>query len=342
MRTDRDQHGGKAFVEEVIQVGHWRVQAKFDAQVNNVRNLAFDDLGWQAEFRHAQSQHPARHRHRLEDGHRITPADEVLRGGQAARSRPDDRDALIGMCDLNFINRLARIGIDLVRDKSFQRADVNRFVYKITVAGRLATVITNAPADAGEGIIHFDHAQGVIPTSLADQGNVTLRALASRACVAAGSNAALFNGKGIGYGLGIQFVSRAARRESLIELVRHNNRANLGAIAAGDTLVYVNETRRALDGDSEVPGLSVDFERFAVRENLDAGMASGLDQFRRDGAHGAIVGREGFIQLCHVTADGRFLFNQVNFETLLGKVEGSLHTGDPSADNHDRADNRQR
>ena len=80
MRADRDQHRSKTFVEKVIQVGHWRVQAKFDAQVNNVRNLAFDDLGGQAKLWHAQSQHSARDWHRLKDRHREALANQILRG----------------------------------------------------------------------------------------------------------------------------------------------------------------------------------------------------------------------------------------------------------------------
>lgn len=67
-------------------------------------------------------------------------------------------------------------------------------------------------------------------------------------------------------------------------------------------------------------------------------MAAGVDQFWADGAHGAIVRGERFIELCHVSADGGLGFHQVDLEALVSQIEAGLHTGDATADDQDRSD----
>jgi hypothetical protein len=99
-------------------------------------------------------------------------------------------------------NRLARLGVDLVGDEALQGADIDRLVDQAAVAGRLAAVVADAPADAGEGVVHLDDAQRIMPAPFADEGDVALGALPGRAGVAAGSDAPLFDGKGVGHGLG--------------------------------------------------------------------------------------------------------------------------------------------
>ena len=72
--------------------------------------------------------------------------------------------------------------------------------------------------------------------------------------------------------------------------------------------------------------------------NRDVGMAARLDQARRDGAHGAVVGGEGLVELRHVSADGGLGFDQIHLEALIGQIERGLHPGDAAADDHDGTD----
>ncbi len=67
-------------------------------------------------------------------------------------------------------------------------------------------------------------------------------------------------------------------------------------------------------------------------------MTSGFDQARADIAHGAVVGGERLVQLRHVPADGRLLFDEIDLEALLGEIERSLHPRDATTDDHDCAD----
>jgi hypothetical protein len=56
-----------------------------------------------------------------------------------------------------------------------------------------------------------------------------------------------------------------------------------------------------------------------------------LDHFRRENAHGAVVGGEGLVELSHAAADARFLLNQVDSATHIGEIDGRLDACNASA-----------
>ena len=57
--ADGDQYRGEALREQLVQVVDARVEAQLDAQVEDIGDLALDDLGRQAIFGHADAQHAA-------------------------------------------------------------------------------------------------------------------------------------------------------------------------------------------------------------------------------------------------------------------------------------------
>jgi hypothetical protein len=87
----------------------------------------------------------------------------------------------------------------------------------------------------------------------------------------------------------------------------------------------------------EVAGLALDAKNVGFGMDFDVEMAADVDQLGADIAHGAIIGREGLVQLGHMPADGRFLLNQVDLEALIGQIQGSLNAGDAAANHHNRA-----
>ena len=64
-------------------------------------------------------------------------------------------------------------------------------------------------------------------------------------------------------------------------------------------------------------------------------MPADLDQFGGEYSNGAVIGREGFVKLGHMAANGRCLIDQVDLEAGIGKIKRGLHTADPAANNHD-------
>ena len=338
VRADGNQHRRKALIENVIQVCYRSIEAQFNAQVGNVRHLALDDPGRQTEFGHAQAQHPTRHRHGLEDGDGIALADNILRSGQSARPGAEDGNALIKIFDFDLFHRLARLGINFIGDEALEGADVDRLIHLGAIASRLAAMVTDTPANAREGIVHFDDAQRVRPTSLANQSDVALGALMSGAGVAAGRDAALLDGESVRHRLRVEFIGRAAWRKPLIERIRDNDRAHFDAVAAGDALAGLDIARLAQNRDGEIARLSRDAFDFGIGQDFDIRMAPSFDQPRRDGAHGAVVGRESFIQLCHVSADGRLLLDEIDLEALFGQIERGLHPRDATANDQHGAD----
>jgi len=201
-------------------------------------------------------------------------------------------------------------------------------------------VVADASADPRERVVFFDDPQGVGVAALADQGDVTLGALTGRAGVAAGGNAELLDGVGVRDGLGIQLVSCPARRQPLVERIGDDDRTDRGAVAAADALQRVDVARLVAQGGDEVAGLAVEPHDLAVDVQVDVQVAAGLDQLRADGAHGAVIGGEGLVELGHVPADGGPRLDEVHAEALVGQVEAGLHSGDAAADDEDRAGRR--
>ncbi|OPY85443.1 MAG: hypothetical protein A4E65_00117 [Syntrophorhabdus sp. PtaU1.Bin153] len=74
---------------------------------------------------------------------------------------------------------------------------------------------------------------------------------------------------------------------------------------------------------------------FRIGEDFYVGMPADLDQFGCEYSHGAVIGRKGLVELGHVAAYARGLFDQVHLETGSGKIEGGLDAADPSTNNHD-------
>ena len=62
-------------------------------------------------------------------------------------------------------------------------------------------------------------------------------------------------------------------------------------------------------------------------------MPADLDQFGGQDSHRAVIGGKRLVQLGHVPADARSLFNQINLKTGRGEIERSLDAADASANN---------
>ena len=63
-------------------------------------------------------------------------------------------------------------------------------------------------------------------------------------------------------------------------------------------------------------------------------MPSDLDELGSENSDGAVIGGKGLVKLCHVSANGRRLVNQINLKTRSGKIERRLNTADPSTNDH--------
>ena len=68
-----------------------------------------------------------------------------------------------------------------------------------------------------------------------------------------------------------------------------------------------------------------------VGDDVDVQVPPGLDQLGGQGAHRAVVGGEGLVELRHVAAEGRRLLDEVDLVAALGEVEGALDAGDAAA-----------
>jgi hypothetical protein len=64
-------------------------------------------------------------------------------------------------------------------------------------------------------------------------------------------------------------------------------------------------------------------------------MSTDIQHLGRQDSDSTVVGGESLIQLRHLTADTGQFFNQMNLDTHVGQIQGSLDTGDASSNNKD-------
>ncbi len=222
---------------------------------------------------------------------------------EAAGPGSDDRDALL-VTALGRLRRLVGPGVLVVGDEALQGADVERLVELGAVAGVLAPVVADAAADGREGVVELDRAQGRLVVALADVGDVALGPLAGRARVPARAHPGLLDGVGVGHRLGVELVGGALPHEPLVEAPVDLNGAHLLAVAAGRALGGVDVAGVPAEPDPEVPGLPFEGQDLRAGEDLDVEVPPHVHQLGADGAHRAVVGGEGLVQLGHVAADG--------------------------------------
>jgi hypothetical protein len=118
-----------------------------------------------------------------------------------------------------------------------------------------------------------------------------------------------------GHGLCKRNVNGFAFVHANIELILHLLGTFLRANAAADAFVFVDVPGRLKDFDLKVAGVSRDTLHFGERDKVDVDVPADLDQLGGDNSHGTLIGGEGFIQLCHDSADAGGLLHKMHVET---------------------------
>ena len=279
----------------------------------------------------------------FEQRDRIPHQRQVAGSGQTRRASADDRHATFRRVDLadGWGGHCFPRGPFLchpIGGEPLQGIDCHRFIQFLTVALALTGVVADAAAGGGEGIALANQFIGFLEAAVGDQGHVALAIHQCRAGQHARSAIGLADGHRARNGLGVRLEDRLARSGSFIELAEHVHRAHLEAIAAGVALVQIDEARPLMDLDAKIPCLSLESHDVGVGDHVDVQMLVHLDQPGRDGAHRAVVGGEGLVQLGHAAADGGALFHQRDVEAGIGQIQGGLHPADARADDHHRAE----
>ena len=115
----------------------------------------------------------------------------------------------------------------------------------------------------------------------------------------------LINGILQGYCLGITYIGCLALDESLVVFIVHFFGTLLRACVTGNAFVHVDVARMPGDLHVEIAWFPGDGSDFGKGQKLNVEMPADLDQFGRDNSHGAIIGREGLVQLGHDPTNGR-------------------------------------
>ncbi len=192
--------------------------------------------------------------------------------------------------------------------------------------------------DSGEGQFFPDEFKGLLELAHRDQGNISLGIDMERAGGTAGRSPPLFDSIGARHGLGKELVDGGTGDQSLLVIIRNFNRADLGAVPAGLAVFKGDGAGLFVDEDLEVSGFSFDLLHLCIGEDLDVPMTARIDQLGRHDAHGAVIGREGLVELGHGPANADVLLQKVDLEAGFSEVERGLDASDSSTHDQDCAD----
>ena len=132
-------------------------------------------------------------------------------------------------------------------------------------------------------------------------------------------------------------VNRLALSQPLVEFGGQRNGTIRRASAATGAFRRIDKTRLPLDTDREIPRKAIDPFHLTQGKNVDVLVSANLDQTRRHGAHGAIVGGKSLVELRHDTANGRAPLGQIHLDAAVGEIEGCLHAADSASYNQGSA-----
>jgi hypothetical protein len=90
--------------------------------------------------------------------------------------------------------------------------------------------------------------------------------------------------------------------------------------------------------DREIALLALDCGDLREGQKLDVDVPADLDQLGGDDSHGAVIGREGLVQLGHHPANGTGSLHQIHIISGIREIQGGLHAGDSATNDHSRAD----
>ena len=156
---------------------------ELDAEGADPLDLGRHDVTGQAVGGDAVAHHAAGQRRGLEDHHLVPAPPEVVGGGQASGSRPDDEDTMAR-------GRRRRLGSPAfgqrpVAQEALDGVDAHRLVHRRPVARGLAWVEAGAPHDGGQRVVQHDLAPGRLVGAVLGQVQPLLDVLARRAGVVA-------------------------------------------------------------------------------------------------------------------------------------------------------------
>ena len=141
------------------------------------------------------------------------------------------------------------------------------------------------------------------------------------------------DGRDLRHGLCEGDIDGAAVVHAEVEFVRDLLlRALLGAKSAAGADVFLDEARFAADLHVEVADEAAHGFDLGVGIDVDLLVLCAVDHLRGQDARGAVERREGLVDLGHLAADGRLLFDDIDLEAGLGNIQSRLDARDAAAD----------
>ena len=129
------------------------------------------------------------------------------------------------------------------------------------------------------------------------------------------------NGMGGGDALGKPAVNRFSGAVVLVVEVEDIGRALFSAGPTAGAFCLIDIAGLFPYLDLETAGTAFDLLNFAVGQQLDIGMSTDIQHFRREDSDGAVVGGKCLVQLSHFPADTRQPLDKIHLETHFRQIQ---------------------
>jgi hypothetical protein len=125
--------------------------------------------------------------------------------------------------------------------------------------------------------------------------------------------------------------------QTLVVFIIHLSGTFFRTQPAGNTLVNIYVAGVLDNRDFKIALFPFNSLDIGKGYQLYVNVPADLDQFGRDNSHGAVVGREGLVQLGHNPTDGGGSLNEIYVKAGVGQIQGALHPRNPSAEHQHRS-----
>jgi hypothetical protein len=129
--------------------------------------------------------------------------------------------------------------------------------------------MASSTTNAGEGVVFFDNAKSLSIPSFGNEGDITLRSLASGAGSSAWRYAEFFDSVCVRHRLWIQDMGCLVGGKAFVKRIGQFDGANLCAIPTPDTFFNINISGLSAKSDLEISGLALEILNFGVEQKVN-------------------------------------------------------------------------
>jgi hypothetical protein len=183
-------------------------------------------------------------------------------------------------------------------------------------------MVTGPSTYPREGVIHPNNLQGLFKPLCSNERDVSLCSLLQRTSCLTVRYTPFLDKKSSRKSLREGTINGPAKGEITFKVVGDVHRTDLGTLPTSCAIFKAHITGLFLDSHGEISRFSFHRENLGHGKDLNVEVATTLYEFRRENAHGTVIGGEGLVETGHKPSKRRGLLDKIDVKTRFSKVKG--------------------